>query len=225
MPVYSHVTSQGIPIQEIIDNLFNKKRGGFYVELGAHDGLIQSNTAFLEFERGWSGVLIEPSPNAFAECKRNRPGSQCFSYACVNQDYLYDFVEGDFNGSPMSSVDGKRCNSTNTIRVLAKPLSMILDLANIQQPIDLLSLDVEGYELNVLNGLCFKKYRPHYMLIEIYNDKYEDICVFLKNNNYSLITNVTQYNHKDNPHWDGTHNDYLFVDNHYTVYDEFGYPY
>ena len=211
--IYSHVTSQGIPIQEIIDNLFNKKRRGFYVELGAHDGLFQSNTAFLEFEREWSGVLIEPSPNVFEQCKMNRPNSQCFSYVCVDSEFPDEYVEGDFNGSPMSSVDGKRCNSNNTIRVHAKPLSMILDEANVSQPIDLLSLDVEGYELNVLKGICFTKHRPQYMLIEIYNNSITDIYSYLKDNNYVLLGNITQYNTIDNPHWDGTHNDYLFMDN------------
>ena len=212
MTIYSHITSKGVPIQQIIDSLFNKKRNGVYIELGAHDGLFQSNTAFLEFERDWKGVLIEPSQNVFEQCKVNRPNSQCFSYVCVEPEFPHEYVEGDFNGSPMSSVNGKRCGIVNTTRVPVKALSKILDDANIDQRIDLLSLDVEGYELNVLKGLCFKKHRPRYMIIEVYNDNYDEVCIFLTENGYVFVENVTQYNHKDNPGWDGTHNDYLFMD-------------
>jgi hypothetical protein len=34
------------------------KDNGFFIELGANDGLMQSNTAFFEFTRGWTGILI-----------------------------------------------------------------------------------------------------------------------------------------------------------------------
>lgn len=78
--------------------------------------------------------------------------------------------------------------------------------------IDFLSLDTEGYELNILKGLNLTKYRPKYMLIEIYTKDYTDIVSFLMNHKYSLQCNFTNYNKTTNPHWDGTHNDYLFMD-------------
>ena len=51
------------------------------------------------------------------------------------------------------------------------------------------------------------------MLIEIYTEDYENIVTFLKENNYNLHSNFTNYNKITNPGWDGTHNDYLFIDN------------
>jgi hypothetical protein len=51
------------------------------------------------------------------------------------------------------------------------------------------------------------------MLIEIYDNQYDEIYNFLINNNYSLISNFSNYNKTNNPNWDGTHNDYLFKDN------------
>ena len=76
-----------------------------------------------------------------------------------------------------------------------------------------MSLDTEGYEYNILEGLNLNKYRPKYMLIEIYLKDYIKIYDFLEKHNYKLIKNFTNYNKKTNPHWDGTHNDYLFMDN------------
>ena len=51
------------------------------------------------------------------------------------------------------------------------------------------------------------------MLIEVYTYDYENIISFLKENNYDYFVTL-QISKKTNPCWDGTHNDYLFIDNH-----------
>ena len=79
-------------------------------------------------------------------------------------------------------------------------------------PIDFIKIDTEGYELEILKGLNISKYRPKYMLVEITND-YDNITEFFTKNNYKLHSNFSNYNFIDNPGWDGTHNDYLFIDN------------
>lgn len=209
---YSGVDNAGVFLDEKLDILFGRKENGFFIELGANDGLMQSNTARLEFTRGWTGILIEPSPSAYTLCKLTRSKSISLNYACVSNEYNRTVVEGDFNGHPMSSVNGMRCNSTNIIEVPAITLSEILDRYANNKQIDLLSLDTEGYELNILKGLNIDKYRPRYMLIEVYNKDYINICEYLEKNKYKLHSNFTNYNLTTNPGWDGTHNDYLFYD-------------
>jgi FkbM family methyltransferase len=212
MQSFSHVDSAGVALDKKLDVLFGSKENGTFIELGANDGLRQSNTAFFEFYRGWKGVLIEPSINMFEQCKRARPNSQCYNYACVSPSYTDEYVGGDFGGSLMSSVDGTRNGRGIQCYVKAKTLESILDEAGLTGPIDLLSLDTEGYELHILQGLNLQKYRPNYMIIEIYTKDYDTICNYLQENKYKLVGNITNYNHMDNPHWDGTHNDYLFID-------------
>jgi len=211
MKSYSLPNNNGLPLDQLLDQLFESKTNGFYIELGANDGLTQSNTAFFEFYRGWKGVLIEPSPSAFQLCVKARPNSICFNKACISNTYSNTTIEGDFNGYLMSSVNGVRKNNSNLIKVPTSTLEAILD--SVKPPaIDLLSLDTEGYEYDILCGLNLTKYRPKYMLIEIYNVDYDKIVNFLKENKYSFIKNISNYNKQDNPHWDGTHNDYLFTD-------------
>ncbi len=209
MRSFSHVTSKGQPLDIALDSIFNKE-GGFYIELGANNGLTQSNSAFFEFSRGWTGVLIEPSPTAYEECCKNRPASICFNMACVSNTYVGDEIKGDFNGGMMSSVGGARVGG-QLVTVKVSTLEKVLDSVG-PKSIDFLSLDTEGYELEILRGLNLEKYRPRYMLIEIYTHDYSDIVSYLRENNYSLAMNMTNYNKQDNPGWDGTHNDYLFVD-------------
>ena len=207
---YSQVNSKGQALDQILDSIFEKDNG-FYIELGANDGLTQSNTAFFEFSKGWKGILIEPSESAYNECLKNRPASKCYNLACVSNTYANSEIIGDFNGHLMASINGSRSSSENLVSVKVSTLEKILDA---EQPafIDFLSLDAEGYELEILKGVNFNKWRPQYVMIEIYTKDYDSIVDYLRLNNYSLYMNMTQYNTKDNLLWDGTHNDYLFVD-------------
>jgi FkbM family methyltransferase len=211
MASYSHVDSKGIPLDQKLDELFRGKEGGFFIELGANDGLAQSNTAFFEFYRGWKGILVEPSPTAYEACKAARPFSSCYNVACVSAGYEGATICGDFTGGLMSSVGGERMSAEAKVEVPASTLTALIDAVG-SPDIDLLSLDAEGYELNILQGLDLERHRPHYMLIEVYTKEYDALCEYLSLRGYNLVENFTNYNLQDNPCWDGTHNDYLFVD-------------
>ena len=75
-----------------------------------------------------------------------------------------------------------------------------------------MSIDVENYELNVLRSLDYAIYRPRHILAEVYTPSFYEVVNYLLSQDYSLLCNLTNFNTRDNPHWDGSHNDYLFVD-------------
>jgi len=210
--IYSHVDCKGVPLQTKLNDIM-KINNGVFIEVGANDGLFQSNTAFFEKELNWNGILIEPSLKGYLLCKQNRPKSLCFNYACVSNDYNKTYVLGDFeNNNPMASVNGVRLKNDILVKVNAITLEKILDDYEYKH-IDFLSLDTEGYEFEILKGLNLNKYRPKYMLIEIYTNDYDNLVNYLNSNGYKLHSNFTNYNKIDNPHWDGSHNDFLFIDN------------
>lgn len=211
--VFSSFTGEGVPFEEFFDELFLRKRNGFFVELGANDGLHQSNTAFLEFQRDWTGVLLEPSLPAFEACVKNRPGAKVYRCACVSKEYPSSEVLGDFQATSLTaSIGGTRNRANQLCSVPARTLSSVLEEAQCPARFDLLSLDVEGYEVDVLLGLDLNRFRPHYMLIELYQKEYQAVVTLLKENGYELQSNLSNYNKLNNPRWDGTHNDYLFYD-------------
>ena len=204
METFSHVNSKGIPFDHKLDQeVFLGKENGVFIELGAFNGITQSNTAFLEKYRNWTGVLVEPSKNQYNLCVKNRPNSKCFNELCSDvsgKDVYFDHRE-----HLMSKVSNSGHYKTKT-----RTLESILDESNIGEQIDFLSLDVEGYEMNILNGLNIKKYRPSYMLIEIWDLNKEEVIDFLKQNGYNLECNFSNYNTKDNPCWSKDRNDFLF---------------
>ncbi|MEA5593750.1 FkbM family methyltransferase [Rivularia sp. UHCC 0363] len=162
-------------------------QNGFFIEVGANNGFSESNTYYLERFRNCKGILIEPIPHLYQECVKERPNSQVFNCALVSSDYpepeiemmyghLMSLVKGAFDDDQVEAervaIAGRKLGFTPyKIKVPARTLTSILDEANVSK-IDFLSLDVEGFELNALQGLDFDKYRPEYMLIECLNEKY-----------------------------------------------------
>ena len=150
------------------EHIFKNKRNGTYIELGALDGVLYSNTKFFEDTLNWTGILIEPHPYKFNALKHNRPNNFLFnSLVSCHKDPLKFryFVDGH---SAVSGVENtlsqhhfdeyfnKYINilPQDTVFITPKTLTEIVKEAGLTH-IDLLSLDVEGHEYEVLKSWDF----------------------------------------------------------------------
>jgi FkbM family methyltransferase len=162
----------------------NNKKNGYFVELGAGDGVYLSNTYKLEKDYNWTGLLIEPSFK-FYEISKHR---SCKAIkACISdQKSQTIFVEGnsdDWNSSGHVYLSGIQSSleapvqingswvlrnkvEGNKITVDTLPLASVLEQVNAPNIIDYLSLDVEGHEWTILRNFPFDKYRFRVMTIE-----------------------------------------------------------
>lgn len=159
--------------------------GGFFIEAGANDGITQSNTFYFEKYRGWRGILVEGIPDLFEKCVANRTNSRVFNCALVASSFTEPSVTMHY-ANLMSIVEGARGAAADdagfigegleiqalpasfSVQVPARTLSSILDECNVVD-IDLLSLDVEGYEGKVLGGLDLHRHRPKFICVEAWD--------------------------------------------------------
>jgi FkbM family methyltransferase len=189
---------------------------GFFVEIGANDGVNQSNTLHYELYRSWRGVLVEPFPTNFFKCRANRnKDTKVYCAACVPFDYKERFVPmvysnlmsvAELPGSDIAdprahAMIGKQFLSAQedvfTFGAEARTLNEILTHAQAPREIDFFSLDVEGAEIPLLDGIDHERYRFKYILVEARDLK--KMSAYLDSRGYGLVKPLSEH-------------DYLFTD-------------
>lgn len=131
-------------------DILQGKRDGFFVDVGAYDGVESSNTYALEL-MGWRGICIEANVDAFNSLIQKR-GSVNVNIAVNNFDGFCTF-SGDRIGS-------------NGMLMPCSTLTTILDSHNCPVVIDYLSIDIEGKEFDVLSTFDFAKYAVKLITVE-----------------------------------------------------------
>lgn len=161
MPYYSQIGQD-----QWVESILGDKKNGFFIELGACDGLYLSNTLHFEREKGWNGICIEPNDYYYEQLVKNR------SCHCINElAYSTSGVTVPFAvcESVSGIIDRNMGPFTKPKQVVEKTtttLSSILDRCNAPSIIDYLSLDVEGQEYNILSTFPFEKYMFRCITVE-----------------------------------------------------------
>ncbi|WP_275572218.1 FkbM family methyltransferase [Mycolicibacterium vanbaalenii] len=164
-------------------------RGGTFIELGGNDGLQQSNSFLLERELNWRGILIEGVPELAAEAVRNRPKATVVCAAVTGATDAGVIAMNDIDLiSTVSDDPGQLYVATTT-------LSSVIDLISNGDAPDLLTIDVEGFEMDVLAGLDLSRHRPRWILVE--TKKREEVSSTLTG--YAMVAQLS-------------HHDYLYTD-------------
>jgi FkbM family methyltransferase len=154
----------------LVWNFFKQKTNGVFVDVGANHPTILSQTWFLE-QQGWSGVLVEPIPEMFKLLCEQRPRSRAVQAAVGAESGEADLLLGVIHQhSTLAPVLGDPL-SGKKIRVPLRTLDSILAGAGVTT-MDFLSIDVEGLELQVLQGLNLEKYAPGLILVEEHRHDY-----------------------------------------------------
>jgi FkbM family methyltransferase len=159
---------------------FRSQNDGFFIEVGADDGVDKSNTLYFE-KLGWSGICVEPSPTRFQKLAKNR------SCVCLNKAIhpirgSLEFMDIDGYGKGLSGIienyDSRHLEriekeisgnentlSVNKIMVDCVPLAEVLGEMGVTH-VNYISIDVEGSELDVLKSIDFNKVTFDVIVIE-----------------------------------------------------------
>tara|TARA_Y100000385_G_scaffold290251_1_gene362643 strand:- start:56 stop:835 length:780 start_codon:yes stop_codon:yes gene_type:complete len=145
-------------------------KDSIFLELGACDGIIFSNTLFFEKYLGFRGILIEPVKEFYDRLIENRPNNICYNNAISTDKLDVDLLKnGVVSGikNHMKDTFINRWHSKSIIRkVKTNTLSYIFEENEIKY-IDFFSLDVEGGELDVLNTIDWNNITIYLICIEL----------------------------------------------------------
>jgi len=160
----------------LYDKFFRNIKNGFYVDIGAHDGVNLSNTYFYEL-LGWTGICIEPLKSPYSSLIVNR-NCKCINGVISDKDDEYvDFcsIEGysemlsgiidNYNDKHKQRIVNE-CNENQSerqkIKVKNYKFSDVVDNYNI----NFLDIDTEGNELNILKTIDYDRYNIHIISVE-----------------------------------------------------------
>lgn len=147
--------------------VFLNKKEGFFIDIGAHDGILFSNSLFFERVNGWSGICVEPNPSVFNKLMSNRKSINL--NVCIgseNKKVKFTQIEGysEMLSGITEKYDGRhieRINNDilikggkiNEIEVDMITLSDVIELRN--KRIDFISIDTEGNEFDIVSSIDF----------------------------------------------------------------------
>ena len=180
-----------------LDNfIFNKKENGFFLDVGGNDPIISNNTYFFEKNRGWTGIAFEPMPKMQKFWKKERK-IDCLPVALGAENGEVEFCE--YESDQLSGLSESVAGSDEVIgkkmaRSYKVPLRKLSDILSDYKVthIDFMSLDAEGSEIGVLQGIDFSKVQIDYIVME--NNKsqgrQEELRKFMPEHGYCLMAKL-----------------------------------
>ena len=182
----------------LLNRLFDSKKGGFYVDVGAHHPKRFSNTYYF-YRRGWSGINIDAMPGSMApfQKERDRDINLQIGVGKSSGDLsFYMFKDGALNTFDAEIAGCREMDGAGVSRKVLVPVQTLAEILDAHLPagktVDFLSVDAEGLDLEVLESNDWEKYRPHIIVVEVFGCTAEAamnhaISAFLAQQGYELI--------------------------------------
>tara|TARA_R110000822_G_scaffold4388_4_gene18862 strand:+ start:10807 stop:11427 length:621 start_codon:yes stop_codon:yes gene_type:complete len=164
----------------VYENYFKNKTNGYFVDIGAHNGVEFSNSKFFE-DIGWDGVCIEPNPIIFKQlqsirhCKcvmkaiTDKIGTAQFFQISEGADMLSGLVD-EFSQKGIKNIYSNLKSTKEGFNYIDVELDLFENIID-QTEIDFLSIDTEGNELKILQTIDFNKYNIKVITLE--NNEYD----------------------------------------------------
>ena len=172
----------------------NWKRGGYFVEFGATNGVDLSNSYLLEKDFGWSGILAEPAKVWHQDLKMNRSAALDFDCVWTETGKTLNFtVSKDAEYSTISDYVNSDAHSSaraggSQYPVTTVSLNDLLQRHNAPRHIDYLSVDTEGSEYEILEQFDFQRYSVSVITCEHnFSNQREKIHQLLSRNGFSRV--------------------------------------
>jgi len=193
-------TSQAGQDKIIKKNFFDGKKNGFFIEIGAYDGISGSNCYHFERFLNWDGIAIEPSIIQFEKLKKNRK-CKLLNNAISDEVKEVEFIEVTEGLTQMSGINDssfKRNIDIISNNQLSKTTSTNLktitfdEIAPKNKDVDYLSIDIEGGEMNLLKSIDFKINNIKVISVENNVPKEQNFKNFFEEINFTYLDRIGQ---------------------------------
>lgn len=172
---------------------------GIYIDVGCNHPMRLSNTYIL-YRKGWRGIVIDPNTMLCELFEQHRPYDTVFNLGIdetPSELTYYKFANNAINtfDAQIAKENSEKQNATCTTETIqVRPLAEIEEIQNLSS-VDMLSIDVEGMDLNVLKSLDWDKHCPTVIIVEQLNQEIEtilntDISNFLKSKGYIMFSKL-----------------------------------
>lgn len=178
--------------------IFNRKRKGLFIDIGAHDGITISNTLYFEKVMDWDGICIEPNPNVFSKLEANRKSTNL--NVCIgngNKTVKFTQIEGysemlsgisdAYSDSHLDRINREIQTKGGEKKEIDVQMVTLDSIAEIQgKSIDFISIDTEGNEFDIVKSIDFGRLDIAALVIE---NNYGDgrIKEYLESVGYKLV--------------------------------------
>lgn len=178
----------------LLDIFFNMQTVGTYIDVGANDPEIFSNTKRF-YDRGWTGVNIEPNPLLHKKLSSIRTRDININAGISSSKGELEFYI--MSADTLSSFDKNAAINSGKMHgaeLIGQIVVPVLSLSDVFEKyiknvvVDFLSIDAEEYDIIVLNSNDWKNYRPKIVMVEVGYDG-EEIINYMSDKNYQLIYN------------------------------------
>ncbi|CAM9515849.1 unnamed protein product, partial [Ectocarpus fasciculatus] len=190
--------SQFFEESKAITKYFNGLTSGTFLELGALDGKLYSNTLVLENKMLWKGILIEGSPKSYHALKTNRPEQIAVNAVMCGRRGTVHYLEGVRSCCrgviEFMSEEKQRAMKNNTNRLFevpCVPLRDILEALSVRH-INIFFLDVEGAEMSVLQTIDYDRVTFDVMCVEGGKLREQQYVDFLEPKGYRLVNETVK---------------------------------
>lgn len=183
----------------------NFKRNGFFVEIGAQDGISGSNTYILEDVFSWSGIVVEPSKSYREILPKNRKCHIETSAIWSLSDQTFQFV--DLGNSGLSSfkslmregIHGKTRSESPHAEYEVSTLNLEDLLTKYKAPreIDYVSIDTEGSEFEIISNFDFSRYEIKLITIEHNFEEEKRQKIYEKLTKSGYVRKYVEISHQD----------------------------
>jgi FkbM family methyltransferase len=183
-----YYSDQQILQDKWVESIFEGMRGGYFLDIGASEGIGGSNTKMLEESFGWEGICIEANPHFYHQLAMNRL-ALCVNAAVSPVEEEVTFRAAGYYGGiekNLTEWHRKDWQDSESIIMRTRMIGDILDECEAPEVIDYVSLDIEGGEAEIIESFPFDRYKVLTMTVEQSHPRLVDV---VKSKGFQIVKN------------------------------------